>query len=209
MDMQIEASKVRAERERRAWSQEQLAEVSGLSLRTIQRVETSGSASFETARALAAVLEVDVSTLRAPIQVVETAASQQRGGARKWSYLGLAASLLLALGFFLAPNAHAGEVTLNVTLELNEEKLGDHQLVATEGKSAEIRLDGQVRLFVNPIVTADGSILLSMRVEEPSGQKWVEIGEPRIMVANGTQGSVKVTSPKGKVYRIAITPRRS
>ena len=40
MDMQIDASKIRAGRERRAWSQEQLAEVSGLSLRTIQRVET-------------------------------------------------------------------------------------------------------------------------------------------------------------------------
>jgi transcriptional regulator with XRE-family HTH domain len=208
MDMQIEGSKVRTERERHAWSQEQLAEVSGLSLRTIQRVETSGSASFETARALAAVFEVGVSALRAPMKTVEQATSQQRGGVRKWSYLGLAASLLLALGVFLAPNAHAGEVALSVTLELDDEKLGDHQLVATEGKSAEIRLDGQVRLFVNPIVTADGSILLSMRLEEPSGQKWVEIGEPRIMVANGTQGQVKVTSPKGKVYRIAITPRR-
>lgn len=209
MDMQIEASKVRTERERRAWSQEQLAAVSGLSLRTIQRVETAGSASFETARALAAVFEVDVSTLRTSIQAFEPATSLQRRSTRKWSYLGFAASLLLALGFFLAPSAHAGEVTLNVTLELNDEKLGDHQLVATEGKSAEIRLDGQMRLFVNPIVTADGSILLSMRVEEPSGQKWVEIGEPRIMVANGTQGQVKVTSPKGKVYRIAITPRRN
>ena len=206
--MQLEVQTIRAERERRAWSQEQLAEVSGLSLRTIQRVETAGSASFETARALAAVFEVDVSTLRAPMRLVEPATSHHGGRVRKWSFLGFAASLLLSLGFFLAPSAHAGEVTLNVTLELNEEKLGDHQLVATEGKSAEIRLDGQVRLFVNPIVTADGSILLSMRVEEPSGQKWVEIGEPRIMVANGTQGQVKVTSPKGKIYRIAITPRR-
>ena len=141
---------------------------------------------------------------------MKIAASKVRAGRerRAWSQ-GLAASLLLAIGILLVPNAHAGEVTLNVTLELNEEKLGDHQLVANEGKSAEIRLDGQVRLFVNPIVTADGSILLSMRVEEPAGQRWVEIGKPRIMVANGTQGQVKVTSPKGKVYRIAITPSRS
>lgn len=210
MDMKIAASKVRAGRERCAWSQEQLAEVSGLSLRTIQRVETSGSASFETAKALAAVFEVDLSELRAPAPApaAEPVTSARRGS-RKWNYLGLAASLLLAIGILLVPNAHAGEVTLNVALELNDEKLGDHQLVANEGKSAEIRLDGQVRLFVNPIVTADGSILLSMRVEEPAGQRWVEIGKPRIMVANGTQGQVKVTSPKGKVYRIAITPSRS
>ena len=54
MDMQIEPSRIRSERERRAWSQEHLAESSGLSLRTVQRVEKSGAASFETARALAA-----------------------------------------------------------------------------------------------------------------------------------------------------------
>ena len=125
------------------------------------------------------------------------------------SLMRLAASLLFALGVLLAPDAHAGEIKLDVAIELNDEKLGDHQLIANEGKSAEIRLDGRVRLFVNPIVTADGSILLSMRLEEPAGRRWVEIGEPRIMVANGTQGQVKVTSPKGKVYRIAITPRRS
>ena len=63
MDMQLDQNRIRTERERRAWSQEHLAEVAGLSLRTIQRVETTGSASFETARALAAVIEVEVASL--------------------------------------------------------------------------------------------------------------------------------------------------
>ena len=55
--MQLDSTRIRMERERRAWSQEHLAEVAGLSLRTIQRVETAGSALFETAKSLAAVLE--------------------------------------------------------------------------------------------------------------------------------------------------------
>ena len=126
----------------------------------------------------------------------------------KSRYRGVAAALLLALGVLFMGDARAGEVALEVTLTLNQEKLGLHQRVATEGKSAEIRLEGQVRLYVNPIVTQDGSILLSMRVEEPSGTRWVEIGEPRIMVPNGNQGTVKVTSPKGNVFEIAIRPRR-
>ena len=42
---------------------------------------------------------------------------------------------------------------LDVALELNDEKLGQHQLVANEGKSAEIRLEGAgPGLFVNPMV---------------------------------------------------------
>lgn len=43
------------------WSQEQLAELTGLSTRTIQRIERGGQASLESANALAAVFEVDLS----------------------------------------------------------------------------------------------------------------------------------------------------
>ena len=209
MDMQIDASKVRAGRERRAWSQEQLAEVTGLSLRTIQRVETSGAASFETAKAIAAVYESDVASLQPQLDVPVVAPPMARMRAPRWRYLGLAGSLTLAaLGVLFMRDAHAGEVMLDVVLKRNSIELGQHQLVATEGKSAEMRHEGEVRLFVNPIVTEDGSILLSMRIEEPSGTRWVEIGEPRIMVLNGNEGQVKVTSPKGNVYQITIRPRR-
>jgi transcriptional regulator with XRE-family HTH domain len=50
-------------RERKALSQEQLAEVSGLSLRTIQRVEAGHRVSFASLRALAAIFDVDVDSL--------------------------------------------------------------------------------------------------------------------------------------------------
>lgn len=44
-------------------SQEQLAQMSGLSVRTIQRIESGHSPSLESLKCLASVLEVDVSTL--------------------------------------------------------------------------------------------------------------------------------------------------
>jgi len=44
-------------------SQEQLAQMSGLNVRTIQRIESGSNASVESLKCLAAVLEVDVSTL--------------------------------------------------------------------------------------------------------------------------------------------------
>ncbi len=45
----------------KGWSQEHLAELTDLSIRTIQRVERGQKPSFETARSLAALFEVDLS----------------------------------------------------------------------------------------------------------------------------------------------------
>jgi transcriptional regulator with XRE-family HTH domain len=44
-------------------SQEQLAQMSGLNVRTIQRIESGRTASLESLKCLASVLEVDVDTL--------------------------------------------------------------------------------------------------------------------------------------------------
>lgn len=50
----------------RGWSQEQLAEVSGLSVRTIQRLERGQPGSLESIKALAAVFETDLDRLKEP-----------------------------------------------------------------------------------------------------------------------------------------------
>ena len=48
----------------RGWSQQQLADLSGLSVRTIQRLEQGQSASVESLKSLAAVFEIDFSELQ-------------------------------------------------------------------------------------------------------------------------------------------------
>jgi len=50
----------------RGWSQQQLADLSGLSVRTIQRIEQGQVASTESLKSLAAVFEIDFSTLQEP-----------------------------------------------------------------------------------------------------------------------------------------------
>jgi transcriptional regulator with XRE-family HTH domain len=57
----------RSLRESKHLSQEQLAEMSRLSLRTVQRVEAGHRVSFASLRALAAALEVDVDSLEREI----------------------------------------------------------------------------------------------------------------------------------------------
>ncbi len=51
---------------RHGWSQEQLATLSGLSVRTIQRLERGSAASPETLKAVAAVFDIDFNQLREP-----------------------------------------------------------------------------------------------------------------------------------------------
>jgi XRE family transcriptional regulator, regulator of sulfur utilization len=55
---------VRKLRLQRGWTQEHLAELTGLSVRSIQRLERGQSASLETLNSLAAVFEVDRSLLK-------------------------------------------------------------------------------------------------------------------------------------------------
>ncbi len=61
----------------RGWSQEQLAELSGLSVRTIQRIERGLPASNETLKSLASVFEIDFSTLQATQEPVMNATIDQ------------------------------------------------------------------------------------------------------------------------------------
>lgn len=58
-------------RDKRDWSQEQLAIMAGLSTRTIQRIESGNKASLESLKSLASVFEVDVSILKEEIIVID------------------------------------------------------------------------------------------------------------------------------------------
>ncbi|TBR39406.1 MULTISPECIES: helix-turn-helix domain-containing protein [Dyella] len=61
---------IRQFRDLRHWSQEQLAEISGLNVRTVQRVEQGDSASFDTRRALACAFDLnDIDALNKPISL--------------------------------------------------------------------------------------------------------------------------------------------
>jgi transcriptional regulator with XRE-family HTH domain len=53
---------IRKLRLQRGWTQDQLAEMAGVSVRTVQRLERGDAPSLETAKALASVFEVDFST---------------------------------------------------------------------------------------------------------------------------------------------------
>ena len=70
--MDINAVLVKEQRTGNNWTQQHLADVCGLSLRTIQRVERYGHASNETVNALASVFEISTSDIVIPEVIVES-----------------------------------------------------------------------------------------------------------------------------------------
>ncbi len=61
--MRVDAELIVSLRTASGWSQAELADASGLNLRTVQRIETTAVASLRSKRALATALEVDIQDL--------------------------------------------------------------------------------------------------------------------------------------------------
>jgi transcriptional regulator with XRE-family HTH domain len=227
MTMHVDSKRIRAEREQRAWSQEHLASAAGVSLRTVQRVEGTGLASYDTAQAVAAVFGIDVAELRVapPVATVEAPsparvagppslttappAPAQAGRARR--YWGIAASLALVTAALFGRVAHADEVQLDVGLSVNEQQLSRHWLVTAEGRDAEIRLEGQMKVVVVPTVASDGNIALSIRMYEVAAGangEFTLVSEPKLLAADNDEVEVRLTSKRGNVFRVAIKPHK-
>ena len=99
--MKINSKRVKQLRNQRSWSQDQLASVSGLSLRTIQRIENRGACALDSKRALAAVFEVDIDELI--ITGSDNDFSNYKLKGRNLGYLGAALGVLCAFsGIFLS-----------------------------------------------------------------------------------------------------------
>jgi len=94
MDMQVDGDLIRSQREKRAWSQEHLAAAAGIGVRTVQRIESTGVASYESLRAISAALDVPATQLRAD-RIGAAHALRLRVAA---GWLGAAAALAVVVG---------------------------------------------------------------------------------------------------------------
>lgn len=70
MEEMIDSELVKKLRSERSWSQEHLSLVSGLSLRTVQRIESRGNCSADSKKAIASAFDIDVMLLTAGNSVV-------------------------------------------------------------------------------------------------------------------------------------------
>lgn len=162
MDMKAKSSLIRKYRTERLWSQEQLAEMSGLGLRTIQRLEARGSGSQESIKALAAVFEVDADTL------FWRDCAYQAYKHKQWGFVTFA-GIPLVMVFVLALNDQVvalpaaaigvlfGLLTLvaiafsSMTIEVNESEITWYFGPGVFKKSLPLEEVGRCRKVKNPI----------------------------------------------------------
>jgi uncharacterized membrane protein YhaH (DUF805 family) len=127
--MKIDSNLLKKLRAANHWSQEKLSEVSGLSLRTIQRLENGGTASLESICMLAAAFSIDPDTLilrnhnepvtMTPLQAVETGLlqfSNFSGRATRFEYWWFLAFVLVLTAICTVINEKAYQVAMIILL---------------------------------------------------------------------------------------------
>lgn len=113
---------VKLSREIRNWSQEQLAEISMLSVRTIQRVENGISASFDTRRALAIALGIDdIDYFNNPIKMITPDDIEKEQSDFDKSFLKLNAEIIFNAPQFLEITANSTADYYSYNVEICEE----------------------------------------------------------------------------------------
>jgi transcriptional regulator with XRE-family HTH domain len=209
MDMKVDSSYIKAQRARRAWSQEHLAEVSGLGLRTIQRIEKTGAASYESARSLAAVFEIDVAQLRvAPL----AAAEPRRISVSLRPVLGVVGALVAGGALLVTSTTFAADqvlmdVSVAVDSTTDEARALATQVVVEDGKLVpdvnELKL-GDLRFSIVPRVMTPERVLLEVSIYERRGDEEVIVSQPRLIALTGEATEV-VVGDDARTLRLAIT----
>ena len=92
MDTLINLHLVKTLREQRSWSQDQLASIACISLRTVQRIEKDGAGSLESKKALASAFGIDAVDLDVDRRAVDRAVGSRRGLA--YGFAGAAIGLI-------------------------------------------------------------------------------------------------------------------
>jgi transcriptional regulator with XRE-family HTH domain len=123
-------------RKQRNWSQDHLSKVSGLSLRTIQRIEGGNKASMESLKALSAVFEINIENLEQEIIVVDKESEQwkkaplwvrvifvgsnrikfKRRDALAFEIFLLVLGLLFLISSFLVTNSYKANILQNASI---------------------------------------------------------------------------------------------
>ena len=208
MDMRVDSSYIKAQRARRAWSQEHLAEVTGLGLRTIQRIEKTGAASYESARSLAAVFEIDVAELR----VAEPAVVEPRRiSVSLRPVLGVVGALVTGGALLITTQTFAADqvlmdVSVAIDSSTDEARTLATQVVVEDGTLVpevnDLKL-GDLRFSIVPRVQTPDRVMLEVSIYERRGDEEVVVSQPRLIALSGEATEI-VVDGDARTLRLAI-----
>lgn len=201
MDMRIDTNKLTRLRGQRAWSQQYLADVAGVSLRTVQRIEKTGVASGESVRALASAFDVKAAELMVPLRV--------NRWMRKIATLGAALTGMLFVAVAVAFSLKGEEtVLLAVNAQRNHQDFADVQFTGVLDTPSDYFLNDSFKLSVLPEPTSKGSVLLKTQFSsrQPGG-RFVVIAEPGVLANYDQPVAVSFTDDQNNQYGFQITLR--
>jgi transcriptional regulator with XRE-family HTH domain len=196
MPVRVDPERTRDERRRRGWSQLHLAMVSGLGLRTIQRIERSGAASYDSAQALAACFDVPLGQLLAPERNPE--APRARVVARRTAIAGMAASFV-AGALLMTMHGVAAEdlfIDLGISLAADEDEYRT-PVFLVDGERSELSLPDGYRLAITPTLAGDGTVRLDFEIYDDSEEPAELLSRPAIVTTNGREFRIVQGTSRG------------
>jgi transcriptional regulator with XRE-family HTH domain len=167
MEMKVNRELIISERSARAWSQQQLADVASVSLRTIQRIEKSGVASNDSLQAICAAFDKAPGFFIAENKQTTSGKGPVRAG------LALLSVFFISIAGLYFSLASAETVTLNVDYRAEQLATGDLNEVnldylVTIDSGAELRLPNNFILVIHPKNTSAG-VTLDVTLKNAAG----------------------------------------
>ena len=193
MEMQVNIDEIKTQRSNRAWSQTQLAEVSGLSLRTIQRIEKTGVASLESVKSLASVFEIDIKDIQKCLN--------KPAYSLKSKFVTLFGAVGLILSGLIMLPATAQSIMVDLALIENNIELASVQLLNEENSESEMKIPGAVKITLTSSKESDGTVLISTKIYDLSDGEEVLISSPSVKTKHKETAEVRFGN-----YSLTLTP---
>ena len=191
--MQVNIDEIKTQRSNRAWSQTQLAEVSGLSLRTIQRIEKTGVASLESVKSLASVFEIDIKDIQKCLN--------KPAYSLKSKFVTLFGAVGLILSGLIMLPATAQSIMVDLALIENNIELASVQLLNEENSESEMKIPGAVKITLTSSKESDGTVLISTKIYDLSDGEEVLISSPSVKTKHKETAEVRFGN-----YSLTLTP---
>ncbi len=193
------------ERELRAWSQNQLAEVANLSLRTVQRVEKSGAASYETCQALASAFSIGADELQSLTNTARLAKNRRPSllATLSGGLIGVIATLLSLLLFTAV---QAQEILLDIDYSNSGQHSEPFSIADHLDKDMTFTVDDEFRIVVTASLTKSENIRLVFNIYQGQDGDYKLISRPTIITGNQQQAEIIMNHNNADELAIRITP---
>ena len=207
MDIQINKELVKERRLENIWTQQQLADEAGISLRTIQRIENTGSGSLDSVKALATSLGIESSSLlRFQKQTDPQSISSRSTYRKKLMILIVLAGLLGNLGYFSLANAKP--ITLAIVVDSDQIEESQITVTGEPGVSQEQTFGENLKLVFTPWIIENDRIRVDVEVYKL--QQDLEprlLATPRIDTILNTSGKITFGILPSSYLELVVTPK--